>query len=545
MVADILRNVAKITTNDRRYKPTSHTDDKISKSDTTAMHSSSSQMMEDTSSGRLRRPSPARRRITIGGSKPQTANDERKPRSFLSHAMSTDMIRSGSVTFSRSSRRSEVGEEFGFHQKTLSESRSTNRLYPPTSWKSTSTIRSYTSDSDDPSTSQTDEEGSVYSGSSGLQTITGGEKVSEKVPDIPDAEKPRPVRRRYSIISRRPSSSDLEVPSEANRAASLPTIDNFDTRNPALPGPEMAYAHIFHYTACPHMSPPKSRPLNVQPIPVQYVARRPPRLQGFQTNPALTSPSIYVLEGMCVDCDLSARRQAESDVLDKYSHTLENLSIQLSFLQKDIATENPESVQGIQISDNAITSLTFPSTLSLASEVTQGILDIEEQLDKLIRQRDQEVKQVWRGYTARWGPGTVRIHRDEGNVGDTNQEPNASSPSIVGGNSTSSSTSIDSRLRTPERPSTNASATSMPTNRAGRSFLSPQSSFTTRTRASSVGGVRDRYSDGTYEVSVESSVDGIKKDGRMVVDWIRPAREEKQRGMESKATSRSGSRRRR
>ncbi|KAK7892718.1 hypothetical protein LTR67_006955 [Exophiala xenobiotica] len=51
----------------------------------------------------------------------------------------------------------------------------------------------------------------------------------------------------------------------------------------------------------------------------------------------------------------------------------------------------------------------------MSPENIQAIIQMEDQADNLVKQRDNEVKAIWSGYTERWGPATVGIHY-EGNV---------------------------------------------------------------------------------------------------------------------------------
>ncbi|EXJ63729.1 hypothetical protein A1O7_00064 [Cladophialophora yegresii CBS 114405] len=341
-------------------------------------------------------------------------------------------------------------------------------------------------------------------------------------------------RRQYTIVSSHCAKRAGLGPSEANSDTSSSGNDRIVTGKATLPEPEIAYAQAFHYTTCPHVSPPKSRPLNVQPTPVPYheglLLRRPPDLQGFRNDPGTAPSDIYVLDGACFDCDLSARRQAESGILATYTRKLENLTIQLSLLQHDIAAE--DSVPPIAREDGALTAFTLPSTLELSTDATQSILEIEDQLSGLVKKRDKDIRQVWNGFTARWGPGTVRIQCDEN--GSTRGR--AESLLTTGTSSSTNSFGVVSANTTPEEVST---MTSTMFNGANDLVsLSRQSSFTPHTRASSVQG---RYSDGTYNVSVESSVDSVTGRGRMLVDWIRPGRSASKTGGGTHPPSRNDS----
>ncbi|OQU96496.1 hypothetical protein CLAIMM_02572 [Cladophialophora immunda] len=350
--------------------------------------------------------------------------------------------------------------------------------------------------------------------------------------------------RRYSIIFSGPTAA-AKAETPPNRVTGGSALGRRASAGAAtLPAPDAAYAHTYYYTVCCHTSPPMSRPLNVQPLLVQYhkglLAYPPSHLRGYNPDEAITPPKIYVLEGSCSECDITARRHAESKVLDRYTHQLENLYIQLSLLQKDIASEHC-NVSLPEKSDNAITTFAFPSTLELEPEATQAILEIEDQLDQLVGKRDREVKQIWKGYTARWGPATVGIHRENrfrgrSRAGTTDSRDHVSQDTA----GSTTSFGVPSEDRSPGRTRTMTTVSTQPTGPPSR--LSRNSSYDTRPRTSSVGGPQERYSDGTYGLSVDSSVDGVRGRGRMVVDWIRPTRREGRSRSVAQATSRPSSR---
>ncbi|KAJ9499270.1 hypothetical protein H2202_005427 [Exophiala xenobiotica] len=198
----------------------------------------------------------------------------------------------------------------------------------------------------------------------------------------------------------------------------------------SLPEPEIAYADTFHYTTCEHTSPPMSRPLNAQPVLVKYhdelLAYPPLHIKAFLSSFPAVIPSIYIIEGACSICDLSYRREAESDILARYTTRLENLILQLSLLQEDIDVKSPDAAH---ISPCSTSATPFPSSsttqraaspttaspTTMSPENIQAIIQMEDQADNLVKQRDNEVKAIWSGYTERWGPATVGIHY-EGNV---------------------------------------------------------------------------------------------------------------------------------
>ncbi|KIW96450.1 uncharacterized protein Z519_03519 [Cladophialophora bantiana CBS 173.52] len=438
--------------------------------------------------------------------------------------------------------------------------------YPPTSWRSTATVQFTTSNVGEYDLLERSSSSGLDGGfgrsnnnvglgkvdlnpPSSTATMTSSLPQGPRSPEasINPAPQPLPVRsrsRRYSIIFSAPGTPEnAATPQNRATGASAANRPASAGRTP-LPDPETAYAHTYYYTVCAHTSPPMSRPLNVQPTLAQYrrglLAYPPFHLRAYNPDQGTSSPMIYVLDGSCSDCDITMRRQAESKVLDRYTHELENLSIQLSLLQKDIALETC-NVSFPDKSDDAITMFSFPSTLELEPEATQAIFEMEDRLDQLVRRRDHEVKQIWRGYTARWGPATVGIHRED-NIRGRSRARTADTRDTISQEDTAGSTTsfgIFSDDRSPGRTrtmTTVSTQTTMPP-----SHLSRRSSYNTRSRASSVGGPQERYSDGTYDLSVDSSVDGVKGRGRMVVDWIRPGRREGRSRSMAQTSSRKSS----
>ena len=417
------------------------------------------------------------------------------------------------------------------------------RPYPPTSWKSTSSIDSvspnasgslmFRNQSATASGGRLASSRAVVQGGRMLETqdslVDSKSAARNPMPELQVASKhpPRTLsRRQHTITSTKPTTLRSVVTSKGEEGLPLHASEEVARQTAALPDAETAYAHTFYYTTCPHTSPPKSRPLNVQPTLVQFqegLLFCPPLHIQAQQNRSKTTPlTIYILEGPCSDCDLSGRRQAESGILNNYNDKLENLSLQMSLLQHDIVSEHAPSMP--DKSGDEISTFTLPSSLDLAPESVQTLLEIEDQLDELIKKRDQEVRQVWKGFTARWGPGTTQIHRSN----DEHVRSRAQSRSTTRTTSSTTSFRVPSEEQTPDRTSTMTSITSAGTDRGRfQSTKSRQSNSVTRTRASSAAGPRERYSDGTYDVMVvDSSVDGVESRGRMRVNWIRPERRE-------------------
>ncbi|KIW49197.1 hypothetical protein PV05_10896 [Exophiala xenobiotica] len=313
-------------------------------------------------------------------------------------------------------------------------------------------------------------------------------------------------------------------------------------QRPSLPDPEIAYADTFHYTSCEHTSPPMSRPLNAQPILVKYhdelLAYPPLHLRAYFSSFPAIIPSIYIIEGACSICDLSYRREAESDILARYTTRLENLILQLSLLQEDIDVESPDAANQSGRNNTATSSPSSNATRSAASPTTtsptimspeniQAILQMEDQADNLLKQRDNEVKAIWRGYTERWGPATVGIHH-EGNVLRGRRRAQSASDSVRFPEVETSSSLTSNVDASTDRTSTMASTVSTRTtqtshtSRTVSSVTTPRRmSMSRRTSRSSSIEPRERYSDGSRSINVPSTVDGVLKEGRMMVDWIR------------------------
>jgi hypothetical protein len=465
----------------------------------------------------LRHPRPRGRRVTIGGSD-RRPNDDHSPPQADRRAPASVPLGASPIVSKHHTSEPSTQMTFICRQQIKPKTQQLRRPYPPTSWKSSSTLDSVTLDAGGSCISDATErigicgqpaDAAIESSLDTATAVVGSSQAETRL----TLDKPArtPSRRQYTIVPSKLTGAASVTPFGPSKDKAPIVSDRIVTEKAALPDPETAYAQAFHYTTCPHISPPKSRPLNVQPALVQYhesLLLRPP--------PAGTAPpDIYILDGACFDCDISARRQTESGILETYTQRLSNLTIQLSLLQHDIAAEysepRPDEDSG------AFTAFTLPSTLELSPDVTQGIQEIEEQLSQLIKKRDEDIKQVWGGFTARWGPGTVLIQRDK----------NDGTPSRAESCSTTrtSSSRNSSRVPSADVPAGKASTMTSTTSIGANTTDSPsrQSSFATRTRASSV---QDRYSDGTYNVSVESSLDRVKGRGRMLVDWIRPGRSE-------------------
>ncbi|KAK5443406.1 hypothetical protein LTS15_010751 [Exophiala xenobiotica] len=381
---------------------------------------------------------------------------------------------------------------------------------------------------------------------------------------------PRKPIPRYSSTSpaRQPSSTEQQLPGQQVSGAHTTTIPPKATQpkyiksrrrsnsvgpspqRPSLPEPEIAYADTFHYTTCEHTSPPMSRPLNAQPVLVKYhdelLAYPPLHIKAFLSSFPAVIPTIYIIEGACSICDLSYRREAESDILARYTTRLENLILQLSLLQEDIDVKSPDATT-LSGRHNSATPPAAPVT-TMSPENIQAIIQMEDQADNLVKQRDNEVKAIWRGYTERWGPATVGIHY-EGNVVRGRRRAQSASDSVRFPEVETSSSLTSNVDASTDRTSTMASTVSTRTTQTSHtshtisSVTTPRRmSLSRRTSRSSSIGPRERYSDGTRSINVPSTVDGVLKDGRMMVDWIRSGPGSGSSRSQSQSHSRSRSR---
>ena len=116
-----------------------------------------------------------------------------------------------------------------------------------------------------------------------------------------------------------------------------------------------AYSIVHFYTLCPHMSPPQTRPLNVQPV---------------------LSFGISTISGRCVDCDQTIRQRREGEILHEFRARLQRVEAQ-------------------------------------RHEV--GEQETERQVSDLIKERDRKVDRAWKGYSRRWGIGLVG-RKDDGKM---------------------------------------------------------------------------------------------------------------------------------
>ena len=158
---------------------------------------------------------------------------------------------------------------------------------------------------------------------------------------------------------------------------SVPVASDLPTASPQQvlqPGPEAlqppAEVHypeeLQYYTFCVHTCPPKNRPLNVQPT-----------FRLLSGHPA----AVSTLEGRCPSCDDAHRRALEAHVLAECAEQIRKCNMRLDDLRKTLG--------GVLDRD------------SFAARA------IAREVDGLVKDREEDVRQIWKGYSARWGPGTI------------------------------------------------------------------------------------------------------------------------------------------
>jgi len=100
---------------------------------------------------------------------------------------------------------------------------------------------------------------------------------------------------------------------------------------------------VHAYTQCKHRSPPRTRPLNAQPVPD-------------------ASRGASKIEGRCCPCDKKYRRRVEASIVYDYL-----------------------------------------DRIRVAQDSNAGDAEVET----LVNERDRVVDKVWKGYASRWGIGVV------------------------------------------------------------------------------------------------------------------------------------------
>ncbi|EHY52526.1 hypothetical protein ABEF92_005695 [Exophiala dermatitidis] len=460
--------------------------------------------------------------------------------------------------------------------KTVSQPQRPNHYYPPSSWKHSFNVESArvapqahgteeirgrsAAPGEKPQTgcaSRSNPRSSNNASNAYCDPAAVGSTVSVNNVSQPSLTRQSPMREPASSPI---MSASSPVPSAVHQsdafAAQRSSAPSCISQETVLPEPGIAYAHTYYFTTCPHTSPPLPRPLNVQPELVPYhdnlLAYPPYHLRAYQKPDASHTEDVYVIEGPCSLCDLHARREAESLVLEKYAEDVQRLSEQLARLQMDIESTSsfvihpePRMMETAPLGSSSSLSPTTPDA-DLSTGQIFAIVELEDQLDSIIDRRDRGVKSIWRGYSRRWGPGTLGIHHDPSESGDRRRGRGRNKKKYIGSSTNGSVTTKDNYSRSASSHASTytisfheleMSTVTLPA-AAGVTAVSSeavsttvsdcqrqeQSPFLRRASISSSNGHRDRYSDGTRQIDVSSSVDGIKSDGRMVVDWIRPVR---------------------
>ncbi|RVX70603.1 hypothetical protein B0A52_05255 [Exophiala mesophila] len=312
------------------------------------------------------------------------------------------------------------------------------------------------------------------------------------------------------------------------------------THEVVLPEPEIAYAQPFYFTQCPHISPPASRPLNVSPISVPFkqtlLSHIPEDLLSRSKDESF---EIYILEGKCGHCDLAARRQAEGLILDQYAVEIENLSTALDAFKQRYLDRNSNQ--------------RYPQDEKLTQEIEDGLVELENVLNRLIRKRDRGLKRIWRGYTKRWGPGTImdserssqsprrrsrpkfgantRFSHAETNCSCCINKTRAEQGTPLADGSSVLPTRSRSYVITPSRSDTSScpsSITCASLQSTKSSCYQPSSvsmecegAWAPGSHAAAIDTPASRFSDGRRSVVIPSPIDRVPGHGRVKIDWVR------------------------
>jgi len=327
--------------------------------------------------------------------------------------------------------------------------------------------------------------------------------------------------------------SEASVGDKGTRRRLRPTTR--ETKTPVLPDPEIAYGQEFYYTTCPHASPPCSRPLNVQPVLMKYQAgllRYAPF--HLRVHPLEPAPEIFILEGSCSQCDLAARREAELRVLSKYKSKIDVLSNRLYELRGEVDLDSPtlprECYSGISQPINTQDTMADNTGIVFTPEVIEQILSLEADLELIVKRRDREVKFVWRGYTARWGPATLGVFHPVTLATQQAATSNAESALSQSSNTSDTESSVSCRTKSSHgRPkysaftdSSSATSYSDGTGATTTSSTRRQHGYAPRsTSASPCDTPRARYSNGRHNIPLPLSIDGTHQEGRMRINWVR------------------------
>lgn len=200
-------------------------------------------------------------------------------------------------------------------------------------------------------------------------------------------------------------------------------------------GRPVFYSTIHYYTECPHASPPATRPLDP-------AAQPRPDPDFHPTRPDITRS---IIPGMCFNCDTAYRREKENDVLNACIDQVSEMTHQLAVLVEQLELIDPcssdeddrqparlhtphvfaedEHDLRHQLSSMSLPPLSdeprvsnppkrkTPEQVSYQERITKQIRALEANVDRVRDAQDGRVKQVWAGYTRRWGPATLGVQR--------------------------------------------------------------------------------------------------------------------------------------
>lgn len=267
------------------------------------------------------------------------------------------------------------------------------------------------------------------------------EKVSENEP-FQTNSKPQLLKRTSSTKASTPSISPMTKPTVRD------IKDVPDNQEPlATPhdkrGRPVFYSTIHYYTECSHASPPATRPLDPDAQPRQDPDFHP-------TRPEITRS---IIPGMCFNCDTAYRREKENEVVNACTGQVAEITNKLSSLveQLELDDQSPSGDEDDSINDRHSARLHTPhripedshdlyhrlSSMSLPPisddpsvpntpafpkrkspdqesyqmRIMKQIRELEADIDKVRDAQDKHVKQVWAGYTRRWGPATLGVQR--------------------------------------------------------------------------------------------------------------------------------------
>lgn len=263
------------------------------------------------------------------------------------------------------------------------------------------------------------------------EKVSGGELFQTN-------SKPAPVHRTNSKKTVTPSISPMTRPTARD------SNDVSDDQEP-LPTPHdkrgrpVFYSTVHYYTECPHASPPATRPLDPNAQPRQDPDFHP-------TRPEITRSTI---PGMCFNCDTAYRREKENEALNTCTGQIAEITHQLAILVEQLELIDPDSSDEDEsvldrhsarlhtphsfaegehdlrhqlssmslppLSDDPRVAITpkrkTPEQISYQERITKRIRALEADIDRVREAQDGRVRQVWAGYTRRWGPATLGVQR--------------------------------------------------------------------------------------------------------------------------------------